>query len=348
MALLKGVGDFFGLDIGQSGVRAVQLSPAGQGKWTLRHYGHAPVDIKTAMGDSSEARSRLGEIITTVVGQSGIKTKNVVINLPASKSFITVVDVQASGGQELDAAVKYQLDQYIPMSPNEAKVDWVFLGQSLHDPSMQEVLIASTSSAYAEERMELVESLGFDVIAAEPESLAMIRSVNTANSQAAQAIVDMGEDSINVGIIYGGAPRLARTIPYGLSHLAHAASQNLNVPDDQARQFILKFGMAEDKLEGKVVAAIDNTLDGFLSEISKTIKFFQNRYPSLMVGDMLLVRYASSIPKLDSYFSARLSIPVAAGNPWTRVTLPSSDPQFASIAPEFAVAVGLAQRENKS
>lgn len=348
MALLKGVGDFFGLDVGLTGVRVVQLAPAGQGKWTLRHYGHAPLDIKTAVGNSNEAQYRLAEVITTVVNQSGIKTKNVAISLPSSKSFITVVDVPAKTPDEIAAAVKYQLDQYIPMSPSEAKVDWAILGQSLHDPSMQEVLIASTASAFAEERLDFIESLGFDVIAAEPESIAMIRSVATTSNQAAQVIVDMGEDSINVGIIFGDAPRLARTIPYGLSHLANAAAQNLNVPDDQARQFIMKFGMAQDKLDGRVVVAINNMVDGFLSEISKTIKFFQNRYTTLTVGDMLLVRHAASIPMLDSYFSTKLSIPVSVANPWSKVNLPSSDPQFAAIAPDFAVAVGLAQRSNKS
>ncbi len=348
MAILKSVGDFFGLDVGLTGVRVVQLSPAGQDKWTLRHYGHAPLDIKTAVGDSAEAKYRLGEVITTVVNQSGIKSKNVAIGLPSSKSFITVVDVPAKTPDEVAAAVKYQLDQYIPMSPSEAKIDWALVGSSLHDPSMQEVLIASTASAFAEERLDFIESLGFDVIAAEPESIAMIRSVTTNSNQAAQVIIDMGEDSINVGIVFGDVPRLVRTIPYGLSHLVHAAAQNLSVPNDQARQFILKFGMAQDKLDGRVVAAINSTMDGFLSEISKTIKFFQNRYTTLVVGDMLLVRYAGTIPMLDSYFATKLSIPVSVGNPWSRVNLPSADAQFAAIAPDFAVAIGLAQRSNKS
>lgn len=347
MTLLKGVGDFFGLDIGLTGVRVVQLSSSGQDKWVLRHFGQAPLDIKTASADSNEARNRLGTVITTLVGQSGIKTKNVVINIPASKSFVTIVDVQAANEQELNAAVKYQLDQFIPTAPSEAKVDWAPLGQSLHDPTMQEVLIASTSSAYAEERLDFVESLGFDVVAAEPEPLAMIRAVNTSNNQAAQAIVEMSEETINVGILFGGAPRLVRTIPYGLSNLSHAASQSLSVPEDQARQFILKFGMAQDKLEGKVVTSIESTLNGFLSEIAKTIKFFQNRYPSVVVGDMLLVGFASSIPMLDSYFSASLNISVSTANPWARIALPSNDPQFAAIAPDFAVAIGLAQRGNK-
>jgi len=36
MALVKSVGDFFGLDIGTNAVRVVQLSGSGQG-WSLSH-----------------------------------------------------------------------------------------------------------------------------------------------------------------------------------------------------------------------------------------------------------------------------------------------------------------------
>jgi type IV pilus assembly protein PilM len=346
MAILKGVGDFFGLEIGTSGVRAVQLTPTTQGRWTLRHYGYAPIDIKTATADSAESRHKLGEVIMTVVGQSGIKTKNVAINMPASKSFVTVVDVQASNEAELKGTIKYQLDQFIPMSADEAKVDWALLGQSLHDPSQQEVLIASTANSYAEERLELIEGLGFDVIAAEPDAIAMIRSIRTPGAKDAQVIVEIGEQSINVAITYADMPRLVRTIPNGLTTLVHAAVQNLTVQEDQARQFILKFGLAPDKLEGQIVRALDSTLDGYVSEVAKSIKFFQTRYPSLTVGSVLLSGYAGSIPQLDQYFANKLGIQTMVANPWQTVAVPSGDQQLAAIASEFAVAVGLAQRGN--
>lgn len=344
MAILKGVGDFFGLEIGATAVRVVQLSPTGPGRWALRHYGYAPVDIKTATADSAESKQRLGEVIATVVGQSGIKTKNVAINLPASKSFVTVVDVPSGSEAELKSTIKYQLDQFIPMSADEAKVDWALLGQSLHDPSQQEVLIASTANNYAEERLEFIEGLGFDVIAAEPDAIALIRSVRTPGAKEAQVIVDIDEQSTNVAVTYGDVPRLVRTIPNGLSTLVHAAVQNLNVQEDQARQFVLKFGMAPDKLEGQVVRALDSTLDGFSSELQKSIKFFQTRYPSLTVGNILLSGYAGSIPQLDQYFANKLGIQSMPANPWQGVTIPSNDQQFAAVASEFAVAVGLAQR----
>ncbi|MCA9338520.1 type IV pilus assembly protein PilM [Candidatus Saccharibacteria bacterium] len=346
MAILKGVGDFFGLDIGTSAVRAVQLSPAGPGKWSLKHYGYAPIDVRTAMADSAEAKHRLGEVILTVVGQSGIRTKNVAISLSSTKTFVTVIDMPPLNESELKGTIKYQLDQYIPMAADEAKVDWALLGQSLHDPSQQEVLLASTAISYAEERLELVEGLGFDVVAAEPESLAMMRSSALVGYDQAQVLVDVGDQVTNVGIAYGGAPRLVRTIPNGLETLISAAVKNLNIQEDQARQFILKFGLAEDKLEGQVVQALGSTLDGIVSELQKSIKFFQTRYPALTVGSIVLTGYAGTIPQLDKYLSSKAGVQAVASNPWQSVSVPSNDQQLAATASEFAVAVGLAQRGN--
>jgi len=348
MALLKGVGDFFALDIGTNAVRVVQLSPSGPNSWNLVHYGYAPVDLKTTSANSKESEHRLGEIILTAVGQSGIKTKNVAVGLPSQKTFTTVIDVPTMPEAELKSTIKYQIDQYIPMAIDEAKVDWVLLGQSAHNPQQQEVLLASTANSYAEERLEFIEGLGFNVIVAEPDPIAMIRALLPVGVQDARLIIDVGELSTNLVITYNDAPRLVRTIPTGIHSLVKAAVQNLNVQEDQARQFILKFGLAPDRLEGQVYHAVESVLDGFAAELTKSIKFFQTRYPNAPVGGILLSGYASAIPKFGEYVTAKTGVQSAQADPWQKVHISQGDQQqLASIATEFATAVGLAQRSNK-
>jgi type IV pilus assembly protein PilM len=348
MALLKGVGDFFALDIGTNAVRVVQLGNNGQDNWTLLHYGYAPVDLKTTSANSKESERRLGEIIMTAVGQSGIKTKNVAIGLPSQKTFTTVIDVPTMPDAELRSTIKYQIDQYIPMAVDDAKVDWVLLGQSAHNPQQQEVLLASTANSYAEERLEFIEGLGLNVIAAEPDPIAMIRALLPSGIQDARLIIDVGELSTNLVVTFNDSPRLVRTIPTGLHSLVKAAVQNLNVQEDQARQFIVKFGLAPDRLEGQVYHAVENVLEGFAAELTKSIKFFQTRYPNTPVGGILLSGYASVIPKFGEYVTAKTGVASAQANPWQKVRVPQGDQQqLASIATEFAVAVGLAQRGNK-
>ena len=347
MALLKGLGDFFALDIGTNAVRVVQLSQSGPDNWTLQHYGYAPVDEKITANDSAEGLRRLGEVIMTAVGQSGIKEKNVVIGLPSGKTFTTVVDVPMMSEAELKTTIKYQIDQYIPMAIDETKVDWALLGQSLHDAKQQEVLLCSTSNTYTEERLEFIESLGFNVIASEPDPIAMIRSLLPAGVQDARLIIDVGERSTDLAITFGDTPRLVRTIPTGLRTLIKAAVQNLNVQDDQARQFILKFGLAPDRLEGQVYRSIESTLDNFATELIKSIKFFQTRYPNTPVGGILLSGFAAIVPRFGEYLTAKTGVASSVANPWQRVHVAQVDQQqLSTIASEFATVIGLAQRKN--
>ena len=348
MKLIKGVGDFFALDVGTNAVRVVQLGSTGPESWVLQHYGYAPLDEKMTAVASAEGKRRLGEVIMTAVGQSGIRTKNVVIGLPSNKTFTTIVDVPAMSEAELKATMRYQVDQYIPMAIDEAKVDWVPLGQSLHDPSKQEVLITSTAMQYSEERLESIEMLGFNVIAAEPEPIAMIRSILPAGSSDARLIIDVGETSTDLAVTYADAPRLVRTIPTGLRTLVKSAVQNLNVQDDQARQFILKFGLAPDRLDGQVYRAIEGTLDNFAAELTKSIKFFQTRYPNIPVAGIFLSGYALVVPMFGEYVTAKTSVQATAANPWQKVRVAQNDQQqLAAVASEFAAAVGLAQRRAK-
>lgn len=344
MKLIKGVGEYFALDIGTKAIRVVQLS-GSRGSWTLTHYGYAQINAKVAEGDSAEAKRRLGEIIMAAVGSSGIKTRNVVVGVSSQKSFTTVIDVPNMPENELRSTIKYQIDKYIPMSIDEAKVDWAQLGQSMHDRSQQEVLLASTAKSYVEGQLEFLENLGFNVIALEPEAISLSRAILPAGIADARILLDIGENSTNLVVTFADAPRLVRNIPTGLSTLIKATAQSLNVQEDQARQFILKFGLDESKLEGQVVKSLDSVLDTFAGEITKSIKFFQTRYPEVQVGGLLATGFAVQVPLLSDYLKNKTGVEVQAANPWQSVSVSQADQQqLSTVSSEFAVAVGLAQR----
>ncbi len=338
------VGDFFALDIGTTAVRIVQLAKSGN-NWNLQKYSSVPVDIKVATSDAPGDQKKLAEVITTAIGQSGVRTRNVVIGIPSSRMFATVVDLPAMSADELASTIKYQAEQYIPMSIDEAKVDWAVLGKSMKDQTQNEVLIASVANSFSEQRLDLVEGLGLNVLAIEPDPLAICRSLMPQNVQNAHMIVDLGDFSCDVVMTLGDSPRLIRSIPTGFRSLVKAASQNLNIQDQQASQFILKFGIDPTKLEGQIARALDTTVDQFAAELVKSIKFFQTKYPNVPVDGLLLSGYATSIPGLAEFLSNKTGLGSQLATPWQRVSVSSGDQEtLAPISSQFAVAVGLAQR----
>lgn len=344
MKLFNSVGEFFALDIGTTGVRVAQLSKSAGG-WSLVKYGVAPVDIKVASSDAPEDQKRLGSVITALITQVGIREHNVVVGIPSNKMFATIVELPEMSEEELASTIKYQAEQYVPMSLDEAKIDWAVLGKSVNDSTKNEVLLASVSNKFSESRLDLIEGLGLNVVAIEPDSLALVRSLLPPGQKDAQLIIDVGDFSTDIVMTLEEAPRLIRSLPVGMQTFAKAASQNLNIDDNQANQFIMKFGLYPDRLEGQILKALDATLEQFVVEITKSVKFFQTRYPHSPVASIILSGYALSIPAFGEYLTSKTNIAAQPGNPWRNVSYASSVQEgLQQVAPQFAVAIGLAER----
>ena len=347
MSLLHGVGDFFSLDIGTSSMRIVQLSGNAERGWTLLKYAYVPVDPKTISDDSELGRKRLGEAIMGAVNQAGIKTKNVAIGLPAGKTFTSIVETDTLPEKELKKTFKYEMGKYVPMATSEAKADYIIIGPSPNDPARTEVIVSSVSKEYAESVMETIDKTGLNIIAMEPEPLAMARSLAVPGAIDATMIVDCGEKSTDLVIVYKNQPRLVRSIAGGFSAFVQTVSGTLDVREDQARQFILKFGLAEDKVEGQVFKILSHLLENYASELTKSVRFFQTKYLNGKVGGIVLSGYASRIPLFPEYIEARTNIPAMKGDPWQSVRVTKEQQQIlAPVASEFAVVIGLSERSN--
>ncbi|MDO4399094.1 MAG: type IV pilus assembly protein PilM [Candidatus Saccharibacteria bacterium] len=347
MNLLHGVGDFFSLDIGTNSMRIVQLSGSGQHGWTLQKYAYVPITQQLTQDSSDLGKKRLGEAILGAVNQAGIKTKNIALGLPASKTFTSIVETETLPEKELAKSFKYEIDKYVPMAMSDAKADYVILGPSPNDPAKTEVLVSSVAKEYAESTMEMIEKTGLNIVAMEPEPLALARALTTPGAIDATMVVDLGEGSTDIVIMYKDKPRLVRSIPGGVDVLIRAVANGLNVRVDQARQFILKFGLDENQVEGQVFKILGTHLDNYAAELAKSVRFFQTKYINGRVGGIVLSSYASMIPLFPEYIEAKTNVPTMRGNPWQFVRTTSNQQRtLANVSSEFAVAIGLSERSN--
>ena len=347
MNLLHGVGDFFSLDIGTNSMRIVQLSGDSQHGWTLQRFAYVPIDPKLTADSSDLGKKRLGEAIMGAVVQAGIRTKNIALGLPANKTFTSIVETDTIPDKELKKSFKYEIDKYVPMALNDAKADFIILGPSPNDPAKTEVLVSSIAKDYAESTMETIEKTGLNIVAMEPEPLAMARSLSNPGAIDATMAVDFGENSTDIVITFKNQPRLVRSIPGGFGVLVKAIANGLNVREDQARQFILKFGLDQNQVEGQVFKILDTHLDNFASELAKSVRFFQTKYINGKVGGIILSGYASMIPLFANFIEAKTNIATMNGNPWQFVrTTQEQQQMLMNVASEFAVAIGLSERSN--
>ena len=344
MGFLSGVSDFFGLDIGTSSVRIVQLSNSN-GPRQLLKYAMAPVDGKLAFSDSKADRQKIADKLKVILDQAQITTKNVAVGIPSSRVFTVVVDIERLNPQEMAKTIHFQADSLIPTPVAESKLDFAVIGDSPKDPNKVEVLLSSVANDFVEGRLDLLESIGLNVVAFEPDNLAMIRSVVSPDVLQPQMVIDIGTKSTDMVITMNGAPRLTRAIPTGSDAIVKAAVQNLNIDNNQAQEFVFKFGLSQSKLEGQVYNAIISTVDLLMSDIDKSIKFFQARYKDVKIEKIIMTGGASSLPEFPLYIANKFGINVEIGNAWANVQYsPDRQNELMALSNHFAVAVGLAER----
>jgi type IV pilus assembly protein PilM len=343
---LGGVSDFFGLDIGTTAVRLVQLH-GNEGARALVKYAYTPIDGNFAQSDSKADQEKLAKLIEQLVAQTRLSTKNVAVGIPSNRVFTTVADVDRLAPNELAKSIQFQADSLIPTPLAESKIDWALLGDSPTDKTKQEILLSSVPNDFIENRLDMLESIGLNVIAFEPDNLAMARALMVPEVLAGQMILDVGRKTTDLVVTINGAPHLTRSIPTGVEAIVRSAAQNLNIDEKQAEQFVYKFGLGKDKLEGQVFQAISGTIDLLTGEIEKSIKFFQTRYADIKVDRLIMTGGAAIIPEFPLYMANKFGVNVEIGNAWRNVTF-SRDRQneLLAISNQFAVAAGLAERKS--
>jgi len=346
MRSLSGQSDFFGLDLGVTAVRAVELKGSGPIK-NLGPYGFMPLEGTISVSDSKEDQQSVGNAISQLIKRIGITTKNVVVNLPSNHVFSTVIEMDRLPADELGKTIKYQADSYIPTPLTESKMDWAVIGDSPKNPNKVEVLLSSVANQYVETRLSMIEAVGLNVIAFEPDNIALARALVAADSNVPQLLIDIGSATSDLVISIGSVPHLLRSIPVGQQAIIQAATQNLGVDARQAEQFVYKFGLGRDKLEGQVYNAIITVIEGLVAEAEKSIKFFSGRYPTLKIERIIVTGGASTLPEFPLYLANHFGIDVEIGNAWRNVNVPSNmQNEVIALSNHFAIAVGLAERSS--
>ena len=344
MSVLNGVSDFFGLDIGTSAIRLVQLRGSGPVK-ALAKYALTPVDTKIVLSDAKPDQQKVANVVKDLVSQAKVSTKNVVVGLPSQRVFTSVIDIERLNHSELAKNIRFQADTIIPTPLEESKIDWAVLGDSPVDTAKLEVLISSIPNTYVEQRLDILEDIGLNVIGFEPDTIALARALTSPDDTTPQLIVDIGTHYTDLVIVANNGPKLNRSIPTGSENIIKSAVQGLNIDEKQAEQFVYKFGLNKDKLEGQIYSSIIGTVDIIVGEIEKSIKFYQTRYPNAPISKLVVTGVASTLPEFPLYLANKFGLNVEIGNSWRNVTFPSDKQnELLAVSNHFGVSAGLAER----
>ncbi|MBP6006042.1 type IV pilus assembly protein PilM [Candidatus Saccharibacteria bacterium] len=342
MKNIDSVKEYFGLDIGNSSIKLVQLK-SSHPKPELVTIGSTQTPDGLIASDTPESKREIAKLIVKLAKDSQVTSNNVIASLPNSIVSANIIRAPKLKKQELDQSIKFQAEKYIPIPIDQAKIDWADLGET-PDGKEVEVLLVAAPLEKANKYLEILQLAGLELLALEINPLAHIRCFSSVKNSR-YCIVDLGMSETGITIVDNHIPKLIRSVNIGIRNLVANLAENLNLPPDQANGYLWRLGIGQSQMQSQIFSSIQQQTDTVIQEISRSINFYNNQVGADTVKKLIFTGGGISVPGLVSYYSGNLKIPAEYGNPWQHVSYSPSRKQYIDkTVPTFATAVGLAMR----
>lgn len=342
--------DFVGLDLGSHTIKAVQLKKEKDAEHCLVDFGFAPAPALALSSDSEIDFAAYSKALGQFFQDNKFTTRNVVAALPESQIFTRVIEMPLLSEKELDNAMKWEAEQYIPVPLKEVSLDYQVLERFEESgrKKVMQVLLVAAPLTLVKKYLKILEEAKLNSLGLETETIAAARSlVGTDPKGPTSLVTNIGAATTDISIVSRGKIRFTRSISTGGEAFARAVAEDLGFEMERAEEYKRNYGLEEELLEGKVMRSIKPIFDVVVSEITRSISYYASYQPRDKIERVILGGGTASLPGILVYLAAALNIEVQLGDPWKMVAVSKDQnrKQMEDIGPSFAVAVGLALKE---
>lgn len=335
----------FGLDIGTTSIKAFSVKKSGP-SYAIESLGIGPAPQKGIHSEATEDIKIFSEAIKNVISSANIRQKEVNIALPESQVYTKIIEMPLLSEKELAAALKYEMEQYIPLPLDQVKTDWQILGSSGPQSKTTRVLIVAASQSLIKKYESIMETLGLTPATIETEMLSVHRSLfPLVNTQTSNMLIHMGTSTTNIAVVENGEILMVFTVDKGGIAITRAISLDLGIELGQADAYKKAYGLSKDAFEGKIGKSLFPILESILGDIKKTLLLYKDKNPNQSVTQIILSGGTAQLPGIDIYFTNQLNIQVVLGNALQVYDIKNVPPQVESDALSFNVVTGLALKD---
>ena len=343
-----------GLDIGTSGVRAVELS-FGKGGITLERFGQVALP---------EGAVRDGEVNNPQVVASALKdlwahtkfsSKDVVVGVANQKVIVRQVDLPWVPMDELKEGLGYQVQDSIPMPVEHALLDFHPIEEMTSDDGTRLLrgLLVAAQRDMVTTQLEAVQLAGLRPVVVDLTAFAVLRSLADADqlgmqSSQLEALVDVGSRVTNIIVHENGVPRFVRILLMGGQDITDALAERVGLPANDAESLKHERGLTpagDDPDEQKVGRVMDVAGGAFVDQVRGSLDYFVTSSGGQGIDRIVLTGGGTRLIGLAEKLQDATRIQVTRGRAFADLTIGKtdlSDEQMAFVEPLASVPVGLA------
>lgn len=257
--------------------------------------------------------------------------------------------------KELEAAIRFQAEEQIPMPIDQAVLDYrVVGGVSEEDGTAAkiDVVVVAARRDMIAASLKPLRDAGLKPVGVDLSAFGLIRAlkgVTPAEPGVPPAVVlycNIG-DVTNLAVAKGHSCLFTRVAPAGLDDIATSLAGSAGLSQDHARLWLTHVGLGRgvEEIEGdpeliaKTRTSLEAGVSSLLDELRLSLDFYGAQEGAAPVERVVLSGPASAIPGLVERMSPVLGLPLEAGTPHA---LTGFDPVSAA---RLTLSYGLALEE---
>ena len=341
-----------GLDIGSTAVRAAELS-AGAAPTVIRA---AQVPLPAGAVENGEVREpeAVADALRQLWQQGGFKSRQVYLGVGNQRVVVREIALPYLPEKELRQSLGFQVQEFIPMSVDEAVLDYDPIGEfEQDDRRMLRMLLVAAQRVMVDQIVSAVSAAKLEPLGLDLVPFALVRAVGTPDvtldleEAGEEAVIDVGSHVTNIVVHARGTTRFVRILPSGGRDITVAIARAAGIEDEAAER--LKRGLElEDEPEGPAPEDVRDVAmqraGSFVDEIRSSLEFYTAQTRDARIGRVLITGGGSRLEGLLELMRQRIPVPVDVGRVFEHVPsqLALSEAATAEAEPVLAIAVGLA------
>jgi len=365
-----------GLDLGSSGIRAVQVS-RHRSSGRLEVTRAADVDLPPGALRNGEVHDRKAVVsaLRAAWRRGRFSTRRVAFALNDSSVLTRQVDLPWMRPEDFAAALRYQVGEALPVDLDTVELGHHVLEEiertdDLGNPApLNRILVVAANREFVTAQADLLRAARLEPVLADSAAFALIRAAcggAATSDRRILAIADIGADQLTVVIHQGGQPRFIRTIANtGGNTATQALADRLDIDWAAAERIkretglngaapvvapiaessVFRTGAVEVPPDPRVLATLgvlNPWATTIVNEVRNSLDYYQASRPGEPVASLALVGRTSLLDGMRDRIATQIPLPVAPLEPLAGLQASSRVRRQGIDDTRMTVALGMA------
>jgi type IV pilus assembly protein PilM len=353
-----------GLDLGATGVRAVEVAWQG-GRPTLVHW--AAADFPAEVTDwRSIDRQVMGEMIRQMLTQASMnKIKWAAHSISGESVALQYFNFPKLMPEDVAEAVRIEAETALPFRGDGALISYVLYPdqRSAKGKARTHGLAIAADGQFAETRMEILREAHLEPFCIETDATACCNAFLATHGlktsgAGTSALINIGHQRSNLAVLNNAGTLLIRDVPWGGVQFTKALSELMNGQLEEAEtlkraDWEAASAIGNPEPEARIQEALRSGAKEFVVRLRDTIEYWVSEQLAGSLEHVFITGGGSQVRGLPEYLADALAVPVERWSPLVEAGGPAADGGSAARDPKseihnwtyrLSVAFGLALR----